>query len=275
VPLAGDDVFLWEHSVPWGHLFIDGRPGPSVSGPATGAAPFRLARGRHTMEYVATYFPTLRCVTSVPFDRDDTCPLDRALDGTFAASGTPLARVLDLRATIDRMESVQRARLLDATQAQLNALATALPPGTLAVGDHFLDAQGALQQVAPGGAARALAPQFHLASSVDYYLGAACVTLRSRTGLGKDYNAQGWALYAPVDLTWRYFTADGQVALDAGLSVRSEVAQPADSYRRGAGAERLARPGADLWETSRSRGMCHRPALPRNGPAHARADRHR
>jgi len=33
-PLAGDDAFLWQHSVPWGQLFIDGKPGPDVRGSA-------------------------------------------------------------------------------------------------------------------------------------------------------------------------------------------------------------------------------------------------
>ena len=58
-PQAGDDAFLWEHSVPWGRLFIDGKPGPDVSGSAVrqsawivDGAPFHLARGHHTSNIV-------------------------------------------------------------------------------------------------------------------------------------------------------------------------------------------------------------------------------
>lgn len=216
VPQAGDDRFLWEHSVPWGRLLIDGQPGPTVSGPAM--ASFQLTRGRHTLEYAATSFPTLRCTVSVPFTRDDTCPLDRALDGGFVGSGAPLTRVLDLQATIDRLSPTQTAALVAATQARLSAVASDTPSGTLAVGDHYVDARDTLQQVTLASVAHALRPQFHLASSVDNYMGVACVTLCTRTGLGENYNAQGWALLAPVDLTWRYYTVDGGIALDTGPS---------------------------------------------------------
>ena len=39
-PQAGDDAFLWEHAVPWGRLFIDGKPGPNVQ--RVGGAPERV-----------------------------------------------------------------------------------------------------------------------------------------------------------------------------------------------------------------------------------------
>ena len=78
----GNDTFLWEHAVPWGRLLIDGKPGPALVGaglsddpvPET-HAPFSLPRGQHTLEYQAALFPTLRCTVSVPYSRDDTCPL--------------------------------------------------------------------------------------------------------------------------------------------------------------------------------------------------------
>lgn len=222
VPQEGDDLFLWEHSVPWGQLRIDGKPGPIVSGPATGAA-FRLSRGRHTLEYTAALFPPLRCVVTVPFQRDDTCPLDRGLGASSITSSTPLTRVLDLRATIDRLPSAQAQELIAETQARFTAMATALPHGTLVPGDHYLDTSGDLRQITPSDDIHALSPQFRLASSLDLYAGTACITLCTRTGLGESYgedaNARGWALLAPVDLTWRYLAADGRVALDNGPSV--------------------------------------------------------
>jgi hypothetical protein len=204
--------------VPWGRLSFDGKPGPNVSAAPAGSAGFHLFRGRHTVEYSAAYFPTLRCIVSVPFAPDDTCPFDRAWDGSFATSGAPLTRVLDLQATPDRLSPPFLQALLAATQAQLSAMASAPPRGTLAIGDHYLDAHGDVQQITPSSTARTLASQFDLASSVDHYMGAACATLCARTGLGEDYNAQWWALLAPVDLRWRYFAADGGIALDAGPS---------------------------------------------------------
>jgi hypothetical protein len=217
LPVGGADQFLWEHSVPWGRLLIDGAPGPAVSA-APGGGGFRLAHGRHTLEYTAAYFPTLRCAVSVPVAPQDTCPLDRTWDGSFATSAAPLTRVLDLQATPDRLSPPFVQALLAATQARLSTLANAQPPGELAPGDHYRDAQATLRQITSSSAARTLAPQFDLASSLDYSMGAACVTVCARTGLGEDYTAQGWALLAPVDLRWRYFTADGGVALDAGPS---------------------------------------------------------
>jgi hypothetical protein len=85
-PQAGADAFLWEHAVPWGQLLVDGKPGPDVRGSAMyqdsqgfplGSA-FHLSRGRHTLEYRAAPFPTVRCAVSVPPARSDTCPLARA-----------------------------------------------------------------------------------------------------------------------------------------------------------------------------------------------------
>ncbi|HEX8034152.1 MAG TPA: hypothetical protein VF510_09905, partial [Ktedonobacterales bacterium] len=34
VLVPGGDLFLWEHTVPWGSLLIDGRQGPDVRGPS-------------------------------------------------------------------------------------------------------------------------------------------------------------------------------------------------------------------------------------------------
>jgi hypothetical protein len=191
------------------------------------------------MEYAATYFPTLRCTVSVPVAPDDTCPLDLTWDGTFATSGAPLTRVLDLKATPDRLSPPFVQALLAATQARLSTLASALPPGELAIGDHYRDGQAILRQITSSSAARTLEPQFDLASSLDYSMGAACVTLCARTGLGEDYSAQGWALLAPVDLRWRYFTADGRIALDAGPSgpqgaQRSMLIPVVATWRQGA-----------------------------------------
>src|SRR5262249_25533821 len=152
----GDNRFLWEHSVPWGVLLVDGRPGPDVrtsgilfdeTGDPVAAPPytFALPRGRHTLEYRAAPFPTLRCTISVPAALSDTCPLVHNVPPFLVKQDDLHSRYLDLRATLDRLSPEQWTALTAATQATLNqiALAAAPAPGTLvASGDHYLAATG-------------------------------------------------------------------------------------------------------------------------------------
>jgi hypothetical protein len=193
-PLAGNDAFLWQHSVPWGQLFVDGRPGPDVRGSAIqqdaqGApysAAFHLARGRHTLEYRAYPFPTMACQASVPASRDDTCPLGHLLDFSYLVPDAPATRIVDLQATIDRLPTAFVDGLMGTTQAYLDALARALPTGVLAVGDHYLDRSGEIRQAK--GALR-LAPQFRLDSSVQQFDGVTCVTLCTPLGARRSHAA--------------------------------------------------------------------------------------
>ncbi len=129
---------------PGGACSSTGKPGPALVGaglsddpvPQT-HAPFRLSRGRHTLEYDAALFPTLRCIVSVPYSPDDTCPL-----GTEGVPAGPdrLARLLDLQATTNRLSTHERQALVATTQERLTALAAGLPLGSLTAGDHYRDA---------------------------------------------------------------------------------------------------------------------------------------
>jgi hypothetical protein len=220
-PLAGDDAFLWQHSVPWGQLFVDGRPGPDVRQSAIQqdaqgsphSAAFHLARGRHTLEYRAYPFPTVACSVSVPASLDDTCPLGHLLDFSYLVPDAPATRILDLQATIDRLPTAFVDGLLGTTQAYLDTLARALSTGMLAVGDHYLDRSGGITQAK---SALRIAPQFRLDSSVQQFDGVTCVTLCTPTGIFAASSAEQWALIAPVALTWRYSTASGQVVISDG-----------------------------------------------------------
>jgi hypothetical protein len=56
--------FSWVDGVPWGELQVDGRPGPDLHQPLRRTAEgrpvlpsFTLSRGRHTLRYVAEFFP--------------------------------------------------------------------------------------------------------------------------------------------------------------------------------------------------------------------------
>jgi hypothetical protein len=222
IPQPSDDAFLWEHSVPWGQLLIDGKPGPIVSGAPVAQdtqrfpedVAFYLGRGPHTLEYHADGFPTLQCTVTVPHSRDDTCLLDRQV----SYGDMPLLRVLDLQATIDRLSSSDTKALIQATEEQLVTAASALPAGTLRVGDHYMDAQGQVRQLTAADAPLTMTPQFHLTASTTTNDGTTCVTLCTGTGFGMPYTAKGWSLIAPVKLNWRYTSQDGQVALDEGPS---------------------------------------------------------
>lgn len=108
---TGASTFLIEDTVPWGTLLVDGRPTRFVppepvalAGSGPPAPTLVLGRGRHTIEYRAAPFPTLRCVVSVPAAPDDTCPLARPspVDPVHAFGA---ARVLDLLARPERLPS--------------------------------------------------------------------------------------------------------------------------------------------------------------------------
>jgi hypothetical protein len=228
-PAPGYDTFLWEHSVPWGELLIDTHPGPDVSGSATRrdadglpqGIVFRLPPGRHTLTYRALPFPTLTCTLSVPVSRADTCPLNRSVDFGFLVPYAPSTRLLDLQATVDRLPTDQRQALLATTQAYFTAQTSSHPPGTLAVGDHYLDPTG---QLARATSALQLQPQVRLDASVDQYFRETCATLCSATGLDQYSSPDGWAVLAPLNLTWQYATAGGTEVASSGPAQPQGVA---------------------------------------------------
>src|SRR5262249_14729697 len=129
----GDTYFLWKDSVPWGTLLVDGHPGPDVrtsgvrfdtTGEPINDPPysFTLPRGRHTLEYRAAPFPTLRCVLSVPAARSDTCPLDHNVPLLKRDETDLHTRYVDLQATPDRLPTEQWVALTAATQKMLSQM---------------------------------------------------------------------------------------------------------------------------------------------------------
>lgn len=224
-PPVGSDRFLWEHTVPWGTLFIDGHPGPDVraavvSYDASGmlqARDFRLPRGKHTLEYRAAQFPTLRCVVSVPRAATDSCPLDFQNTDMFVMDA-PGIRVLDLRATVDRLSADQAQTVATLAQAALDAAALANGQDAVAPGDHLLGADGQPQVATTAWRVEA---RF----TIDGNAGVldrpgeftSCAPLCAYTSLfASRSGSAAWAVYAPVALTWRYLTPAGAVALDNG-----------------------------------------------------------
>jgi hypothetical protein len=218
---AGGDAFLWEHSAPWGQLFVDGNPGPDVRGSAVQhdahgfpqGAPFHLTRGRHSLQYNAYPFFPLACIVSVPVSRDDTCPLAHDVDFSSLIPDAPATRLLDLQATMDQLPKGYLDQLLVTMQIYLDSLASMLPSGELSVGDHYLNRAG---QVTQASGAMRIEAQFRLDSSIVQQDGVSCATLCAATGIGESPSATGWALSAPVALTWRYTTPPRQVVLSDG-----------------------------------------------------------
>jgi hypothetical protein len=220
-PRPGDDAFLWEHSVPWGQLLIDGKLGPDVSNSAVrlsaeggyvGAA-FHLPRGRHTLAYRASLFPPLTCVLTIPAARGDTCPLDLSVGYAYLTPGAPATRILDLQATIDRLPKAQARALAMAVQAALTEMAASLSTGTVAVGDHYVDSAG---QVTQALTPLQIEPQLQLDASVTVSNGATCTTLCTGRLFPIYTASEGWPVQTPVALRWRYTTAGGQVIQDTG-----------------------------------------------------------
>ncbi|HEX8034757.1 MAG TPA: hypothetical protein VF510_12960, partial [Ktedonobacterales bacterium] len=221
VLVPGGDLFLWEHTVPWGSLLIDGRQGPDVRGPSVSfdqqglrIAGFHLPRGRHTLDYRAALFPALHCTVSVPRSTTDTCPLDLQNTGLFILD-QPGIRVLDMQATVDRLPAEQAKALAVVTQRALDAAAAAAGPGTIARGDHFLAEDHSTLTADTPLSAQA---RFSLTDSATLQRSIQathCALLCSSDDLFAAL-PDIWRVYAPVGLSWRYLEADGRVVLDNG-----------------------------------------------------------
>ncbi len=222
----GDDLFLWEHSVPWGSLFIDGQPGPDVhSAPlhadtsgATIGAPFHLSRGRHTLQYRAPPFPTLTCIVSVPATFADTCPLDPSNDVSSLIPAAPTTRLLDLQASVDYLPPTQFQALVDATQAALTTLAASYGSGMIAVGDHYRDLSWEIRQAT---APLMVEPQYRLTTPING--DPDCYSVCGNTDLVATDPSTDWIIHALVALNWRYTTADGQAPIPAGPATAYEM----------------------------------------------------
>jgi hypothetical protein len=200
---AGADTFFLTNAVPWGTAQVDKHTLP-IDPTAALAGAFHLTRGRHTLTYVAPPFHVLRCQVSVPAARSDTCPLvDAAAMGYSGLLHTP--RVLDLRATLQRLPADQLVSLKQAIEAAL----AFTEPAAILPGDHYgTDAgivvatqplTGTLTYRSDSGAALSCAP------------GAGCVLCVQLCTPPNSLGGIYWHLQAQMRLGWRYAKADGTV----------------------------------------------------------------
>ena len=129
----GSDIILLAHTVPWGHLRVDSRTDVARDlGIASGYHAYRLPPGQHTLDYSAEPFPTVHCVVSAPSRASDTCRAPKNPNSIGEA-----LRALDMNATVETMDSRERAKL----QALLEN-GSSYPPITVEPGMHYLDQNG-------------------------------------------------------------------------------------------------------------------------------------
>jgi hypothetical protein len=217
VPLApGGNLIYFDQTAPWGRLTIDGRPVVPQFGQTSS-----LSRGHHSLTYEAAPWPALRCQLSVPEQQDDTCPVQASIQ----YGNAPLARVVDLGATADRLPGVQQAALTSAVVRALQAdvETTAVPPG-----DHYRGADGRIAVATlPLQASLELTLNTDATRAASNTLVAApgpCVSLCSPPGFGGGA-AAWWGVWAHVIAHWHFVAADG-TSIDPGTSADVDAAYP-------------------------------------------------
>jgi hypothetical protein len=237
---VGQDRFAVEDQVPWGALTIDGRPWPQIVPPRLGTninlpqlPTFHLARGRHQLEYRADPFPPLQCSLSVPEARDDTCPSDPYSVTSLTEQGT-YVRLLDLRATVDRLPVAEATRLTDAAQSALDLAADAVS-ATLVPGDHYVDGVG---RVLTTGETLMATPSYplerqYLSVGGPTTQGENCAGLCSTQSPFAQSSAGEWLLAGQMGITWRYADISGRMVLATGLSAPAELGDQAVTVQVG------------------------------------------
>lgn len=187
---AGAVVFT--HSVVWGKLQLNGQ---AISVATDGEKPLYLPRGENTLTYYAPPLPALTCTISAPTARSDTCPLYSG-DQTNSANNTQYSgRIVDLRATPDRLSTAQRDALTAAIQHKLDAFTetTQVQPG-----DHYSTPDGrflAASQAFP------ITLSYHLAPEI---IGPGIGSCVPYCAMAENH----WSI-AP-SLTWQYVDQFGQ-----------------------------------------------------------------
>jgi hypothetical protein len=212
-PLAfGANFFFIEHEAPWGVLRVDGKQQDVLDvsqygSNADGVTSFALDRGRHSVEYTAAPFAILRCTVSVPADRTDTCPIAPPDQQNAHITGLGAARVLDLRATVDRLPADQLAALSGAV-AKLITIKTA--PVPVPAGEQYLTTNSVVTATQTLQATLFRQP-WNAPSGIP---GASCAFLCPPQS-GSASSPGNWQLTALVREGFTYATPGGQVVVPA------------------------------------------------------------
>jgi hypothetical protein len=194
----GSDIILLAHTVPWGHLRVDGRTDVARDlGIGSGYHAYRLPPGQHNLDYSAEPFPTVHCVVSAPSRASDTCRAPKNPNSIGEA-----LRALDMNATVETMDSRERAKL----QALLEN-GSSYPPITVEPGTHYLDQNGniaiARERMTVTMSIGAVQP----ASDADFNdNGQRCGEFCS---LSQQDDPTAWNLLISIEQRWMYMAASG------------------------------------------------------------------
>ncbi|HEX3270433.1 MAG TPA: hypothetical protein VHR15_07270 [Ktedonobacterales bacterium] len=194
----GSDIILLAHTVPWGHLRVDGRTDVARDlGIASGYHAYRLPPGQHNLDYTAESFPAVHCVVSAPARASDTCRASKNPNSIGEA-----LRALDMNATVETMDNRERARL----QALLENGAS-YPAITIEPGMHYLDQNGnsaiARERMTVTMSIGAVQP----ASDTDFNdNGQRCGEFCS---LSQQDDPTAWNLLISIEQRWMYVAASG------------------------------------------------------------------
>jgi hypothetical protein len=244
----GSDVIYFEHGLPWGALWLDGKLVTNVDEeqPYTGFeqlyTSLRIAKGRHLLSYSATPFPVLRCWLSVPAAKRDTCPLIHTRGRQDVMPPFPAERVLDLGGAPENLPESLRSSLDSAAVQTVRHLSTTT---SLVPGDPFAGVTGT-PQVATDPMSATLSYTVAGDPAAVYVIpGSArnCAILCATLAASYINSAQGqWSIAAHVLPLWTYRRADG-VTLQGSASpqgVFSDSVVPLDVRWNGGWQVRLA-----------------------------------
>lgn len=127
----GVDRFYIGGEPPWGKLYVDGKLITRLPDPIRNEPPLRLARGRHTLTWIAAPFPPRTCTITVPPSyRVDSCDLNSFIQANTLNSAWLFSFPVSL---LDLSGSVQRS-LIQAVQETLDANA---PSETVRPGEVY------------------------------------------------------------------------------------------------------------------------------------------
>jgi len=194
----GSDIILLAHTVPWGHLRVDGRTDVVRDlGIASGYHAYRLPPGQHNLDYIAEPFPTVHCVVSAPSRASDSCRSPKNPNSIGEA-----LRALDMNATVETMDSRERVKL----QALLENGAS-YPAITIEPGMHYLDQNGniavARERMTVTMSVGAVQP----ASDADFNdNGQRCGEFCS---VSQQDDPTAWSLLISIEQRWMYVAASG------------------------------------------------------------------
>jgi hypothetical protein len=226
-PPPGSDMVLLAHTVPWGRLTVDGRSLDDLHTAIEridGYPAVRLMRGAHTLTYAADQFPTATCTVTIPVATPRTSPASPRACGLLPfpdnhpPADAPAARLIDLRATLDRLSPATLTQL----KVEIN---TALPTAQTVVqpGERYLGPDGSVH-VTTAPLPAQLVMRLNSDPSGALPLGdfpTTCAVLcADLIQSATPTQSPVWSLFANVTAAWRFGAA--------GSETLSPFAPPAD-----------------------------------------------